>query len=660
MERRNIILKRITLTNFKGVRSLTVDFDPEVTTIKGRNASGKTTLFDAFTWLLFGKDSQDRKQFGLKTRDAEGRIIPHLPHEVSATLSVNGRDITLTRRFTEVWTKRRGQAEAVFTGNTEERIYDDVPLSLKEWKAKMDSICTEEVFKYITNPLYFSQQKPDVQREMLCRMVGNITPEYVISCRPSLAHLLDDLSGKTIDELRREIAAKKRRLKTELDLLPARIDERLRDQPEAEDWEAIESELADKRKRIAEIDTQLQDKAAMESAAQDRRVQAIRKMGLIRDNIAGIEAGITREAFREWNSRSMERQKIEGWLAGWQTSIKRYETDLEDAERKQEECKARRAELIEQWRRLNAQKIEFADNDFICPTCHRQLDVEGIEARQQEMTEAFNRRKAQQIEQNVAQGKANTARMEEAEKQADLLRLQLAAVKDNITKYTAQLHDNPLPERPDVQPLIDADKGRQSLLAELADLEKQATQASDESDAAEDARRSELKEEKQMLGSAVSELQQRLAKRDIIRQNEARLDELNREMRTKSEELAKLEGRENELETYSKDRAEIIETAVNDMFTIVKFKLFETQVNGAEVETCVATVDGQPFNDGLNAAGRINAGLDIISAICKSEGVSAPIFIDNAESVNKLLPTSSQLIRLVVTDDPKLTIGTEK
>lgn len=659
METRNITLKRITLTNFKGVRSLTVDFNPEVTTIKGRNASGKTTLFDAFTWLLFGKDSQDRKQFGLKTRDAQGRIIPHLPHEVSATLSVNGRDITLTRRFTEVWTKRRGQAEAVFTGNTEERIYDDVPLSLKEWKAKMDAICTEEVFKYITNPLYFSQQKPDVQREMLCRMVGNITPEYVISCRPSLAHLLDDLSGKTIDELRREIAAKKRRLKTELDLLPARIDERLRDQPEAEDWQAIESELADKRKRIAEIDAQLQDKAAMESAAQDKRVQVIRRMGFIRNTIADLEAAITRDAFKEWNKRSMERQKIEGWLAGWQASIKRYETELKDAGRKQEECKARRAELIEQWRKLNAQKIEFSDNDFICPTCHRQLDVEGIEARQQEMTEAFNRRKAQQIEQNVAQGKANTARMEEAEKQADLLRSQLAAVKDNITKYTAQLQDNPLPERPDPQPLIDADKGRKSLIDELNDLEKETAQT-DESDAAEDTRRNELKEEKQTLGSAVAALQQRLAKRDIIKQNGARLDELNREMRTKSEELAKLEGRENELETYSKDRAEIIETAVNDMFTIVKFKLFETQVNGAEVETCVATVDGQPFNDGLNAAGRINAGLDIISAICKSEGVSAPIFIDNAESVNKLLPTGSQLIRLVVTDDPALTIDTEK
>lgn len=659
METRNITLKRITLTNFKGVRSLTVDFNPEVTTIKGRNASGKTTLFDAFTWLLFGKDSQDRKQFGLKTRDAQGRIIPHLPHEVSATLSVNGRDITLTRRFTEVWTKRRGQAEAVFTGNTEERIYDDVPLSLKEWKAKMDAICTEEVFKYITNPLYFSQQKPDVQREMLCRMVGNITPEYVISCRPSLAHLLDDLSGKTIDELRREIAAKKRRLKTELDLLPARIDERLRDQPEAEDWQAIESELADKRERIAEIDAQLQDKAAMESAAQDKRVQVIRRMGFIRNTIADLEAAITRDAFKEWNKRSMERQKIEGWLAGWQASITRYETELKDAGRKQEECKARRAELIEQWRKLNAQKIEFSDNDFICPTCHRQLDVEGIEARQQEMTEAFNRRKAQQIEQNVAQGKANTARMEEAEKQADLLRSQLACVKDNITKYTAQLQDNPLPERPDPQPLIDADKGRKSLIDELNDLEKETAQT-DESDAAEDTRRNELKEEKQTLGSAVAALQQRLAKRDIIKQNEARLDELNREMRTKSEELAKLEGRENELETYSKDRAEIIETAVNDMFTIVKFKLFETQVNGAEVETCVATVDGQPFNDGLNAAGRINAGLDIISAICKSEGVSAPIFIDNAESVNKLLPTGSQLIRLVVTDDHELTIDTEK
>ena len=121
---------------------------------------------------LFGKNSDDRKDFGIKTKDADGNVIENVPHEVSAILLVNGEEITLCRRLVEKWQKKRGSAVAEFTGNTEERLFNDVPCSVKEWSEKIDNICTEQVFKFITNPLYFNQQKPDVQRAMLFRMAG--------------------------------------------------------------------------------------------------------------------------------------------------------------------------------------------------------------------------------------------------------------------------------------------------------------------------------------------------------------------------------------------------------------------------------------------------------------------------------------------------------
>ncbi|MBP7398205.1 MAG: AAA family ATPase [Chitinophagales bacterium] len=63
-----ISLKKLSLLNFKGIRQRTIEFN-DVTNIFGKNEAGKTTLFDASLWVLFGKDSTDRKDFAIKTLD---------------------------------------------------------------------------------------------------------------------------------------------------------------------------------------------------------------------------------------------------------------------------------------------------------------------------------------------------------------------------------------------------------------------------------------------------------------------------------------------------------------------------------------------------------------------------------------------------------------
>ena len=226
---KTVIIKEIRLLNFKGLRDLTVEFDPALTEIYGRNGIGKTSIFDGFTWLLFGKNSEDRKQFGIKTYDEAGNIIPKLPHEVSAVLLVDGEVVTLCRRFNEKWTKKRGSAVEEFVGHEEERLYNNVPCSVKEWNEKIAAICPEQVFKFITNPLYFTSQSVDTQRSMLFRMAGGITDEEIAAGNADFAALLASLTGKTMEEYKKEIAAKKRRLKTEIEAIPERIDERRRD-----------------------------------------------------------------------------------------------------------------------------------------------------------------------------------------------------------------------------------------------------------------------------------------------------------------------------------------------------------------------------------------------------------------------------------------------
>lgn len=649
---KKIIIKELRLLNFKGVRNLTVEFGERLTSISGRNGSGKTTVFDAFTWLLFGKDSLDRKSFGIKTKDADGKDIERLPHEVSAVLIVGGEEISLCRRFNEKWTKKRGSAVEEFTGNTEERLYNDVPCSVSEWKEKIAAICSEDVFKFITNPLYFSSQKAEVQRAMLFRMAGGVEDADVAKGNADFEKLLANLTGKTLDEYKREIAAKKRRLKAEIEAIPERIDERKRDIPEAEDWGALEGELMDKQGKLAEVEEQIADISKAIAAANDSKVAAMRKIGEMEQERTKIEMRITKEVQSSYYNQMQIKQQLEADIKDMRRSLESSERRKESGERQLAECKARREKLIAEWKEINARTLEFKDGDFICPTCGRPLEVEDIEKKQQQMTSHFNFHKSEALNENVAIGKNNTAKMIGIEADLEKINADIEMYSAEITKKEAELADYADIELPDAMPYVVKNEQWLELDKKIGELCKEASKPVEAADNAE------LKEGKRVLQEAICELQNRLSKREIIDRNNARIAELERQHRTQSEELAELEGIEFTMAAFNKAKIEAIEQRINGMFSIVKFKMYEQQINGGEVETCEATVNGVPYAD-LNNAGRINAGLDIINAICKSESIYAPIFFDNAESVNSLISTQSQIIRLVVTEDERLVIHSD-
>ena len=88
----------LTLQNFKGIKGFILDADGQNSNVFGNNGTGKSTLFDAFTWLLFGKNSRDEKDFGIKTLDANGNVIPRIEHRVSAVIEHNGQKHQPTRK----------------------------------------------------------------------------------------------------------------------------------------------------------------------------------------------------------------------------------------------------------------------------------------------------------------------------------------------------------------------------------------------------------------------------------------------------------------------------------------------------------------------------------------------------------------------------------
>lgn len=646
---KTVIIKEIRLLNFKGLRDLTVEFDPALTEIYGRNGIGKTSIFDGFTWLLFGKNSEDRKQFGIKTYDEAGNIIPKLPHEVSAVLLVDGEVVTLCRRFNEKWTKKRGSAVEEFVGHEEERLYNDVPCSVKEWNEKIAAICPEQVFKFITNPLYFTAQSVDTQRSMLFRMAGGITDEEIAAGNADFAALLASLTGKTMEEYKKEIAAKKRRLKTEIEAIPERIDERRRDVPEAEDWAAIEAELRQKQEALAKVEEQITDAAKAFAAANEARLDKIRKIGDLKNERLALELKIKDEVQALYRSDKAKQRAAAEDLERAKRDKAAAERDRDNARRELETLTKRREELLEQWRSINGRRLVFDESEFICPTCKRRFEIEEIESRQQEITENFNRRNAADLEENNRRGKENKARMEEVQEYIRNCETRIAKLEATIAEIEASGILTAQFAEPDATPTIAANAEYIALGEHIGALKEEVT-------AAEPASDDELlREGRNSLVAGIDTLKSRLMKREQIEKNNQRIAELEKSLRLQSEKLAQLEGIEFTMAAFSKARTEAIESKINGLFDFVKFRLFETQINGGEVETCEAMVNGVPFSD-ANTAGQFNAGIDIINAICCFEGISAPIFADGSESVNTLHPTQSQVIRLFVSLDDKLVI----
>ncbi len=281
-------MKLITLKlqNFKGIRNFTLDAQGRDISVFGDNATGKTTLADAFMWLLFDKDSANRKDFEIKTLGPDGKPEHGLDHSVEAVLELeDGSHLALKKVFKEKWTKKRGSAKAEFTGHTVDHFIDVVPVQKKEYDARIADIIDEETFKLLTNPKYFNEHLHwQKRRQILLEVCGDVSDAEVIASDKALARLPEILGDRSLEDHRKVIAARRAEINKELDRIPVRIDEaaralpdlagldravlekklkELQEQKQAKEKEKIRlesgGEIAEKRKALAELDAGLQE-----------------------------------------------------------------------------------------------------------------------------------------------------------------------------------------------------------------------------------------------------------------------------------------------------------------------------------------------------------------------------------------------------------------
>lgn len=640
-----IRIKHIALLNFKGIAHFEADIDGTEATLRGDNGTGKTTLFDAFTWCLYGKDSAGRSDnnFQVRTLDSENRIIEKMPHEVTVTLDADGETVTLRRCFIEDWKKKRGQTEETYTGNHTDRYWNGVPMTEREYNEKLAAICPEEVFSLITSPTAFLSLPKKEQRAFLIQMAGNVTPQSVAAKHIEFAEVVSQLGSKTTEEYAKELAAKLRRIKDEAATIPSRIDERKRDIPEAENWARLETEYNETQKQIKTLDGQLQsrtkayEEATRHTQALMRRKADIATEQLARENAIRAKASETAIRQRQHTQDLMrQRQEKQTLLDSLRASNKEAIRNIEQADKQLDSLRAA-------FKTIRQRTFTMDETKCVCPTCQRRLEEDRIEELRAEMEGNYNEETARLIADNKAKGQSRKqerdnwqALLEQHTREAASITEEITALDRNIANAQAAqaLAADPTPE-------LEADPVLLKLADEATAIDKELAEAK-----TAEPDTMAIEQERTAALAKSRDLYNRLAVRDRIDKDNARIAELTEQLRQLAQEQSDTERTLDSLAALRKAMMEEVEEGINGRFTLVRFKMYEQQINGGERETCEALVEGVPYSTNLNTAARMNAGLDVINAISRHYKTTAPVFIDNRETVTSLIPTDSQIINL--------------
>lgn len=651
---KQIKLKELSLRNFKGIRSLDMTFDKEEVFVYGENGTGKTTVCDAFSWLLFGKDSKGKSDsnFNIKTLDENGKPILKLEHHVIGVLSVDGKDVKLQRCYVEKWVKPRGTTEETLKNHQTEFYVNDVKLATKqEYDSTVASILPEDVSRMITNPFYFTSLNPEVQKSMLLDMAGDVTDEDVAGLKPEYVELLAQLSGKSLAQYSKEIASRKKAIKDELLVIPSNIETANRLKPEEEDWVALDAELTEKRTKKAELEASLSDKSKLVEEEYKRKANIQKAIGEKRISLTKKENELRATADKGRNDVSLKIRDMEYKLKLHEGDLVRKRNEISSYEAQIQRMNTELDTLRGQYRQISQEQLTYPEGAFVCPTCHRQLEADDIAAKQHEMEANFNQSKSARLQANSTKGKGIKASLEETKKKREDALAKVAELEAMIEQIKADIEAQKasMPESVDVRQLIESDADCIAIRNEIAELENQLTMEAKPVDT------TDLKDGIKVLDSAISELVKRLAKREAIERADKEIATLEEKRIANNQALADLEKTEFVMIDFQKAKDNELMKRINGMFQIVSFSFVNEQLNGGEKLTCVCTIDGVPFPD-LNNAGKILAGLDIIQAMQRKVGIYAPIFCDNAESVNAYPRMGNQMIYLKVTDDKELKV----
>ena len=640
-----IQISNLKLKNFKGIKELEINFNCQNTNIYGANATGKTTIFDAFKWLFFDKDSTDRKDFNIKTLNKDNTPIHFLEHEVEAILVIDGVDMTFKKVLKEKWVKKRGQADQEFSGHETEYSIDEVPIKKKDYEERINNLIPESLFKLITDPLYFNNQlKWTERRELLINISGTtISDDTILNSKAEFKKIKDKLAGRTIDDYKKVVQAKIKDLNNKKETIPVRIDELTKTliTEHSIDYEQIEKQKEDLNQQLQDIEKQMTN---VQAKAQEN-MKIAGELAVAQSELEEFKLKKETEHSQKY---SLDIINLGNEKSILESKLRNMQDENNERLLKIQQDQSRKEELYKKWDEVSNTKLEFNQESFICPTCKREYETDKIEEIKKQFEDNLNAHKKSQQDAINKEGQAINLRIEENTKAREQIQQEIEESNVKLTDINNKIAELENAKANDIS--FDV-----TTLPEYTNKLKQIENLSEVVKKIKVADTSALQNKKMEISEAINKLNKTLNERDVQEKTKERIAELQEEEESISNQIQELEGEQYSIEEFTKVKVELLESAINSKFKIVKFRLFDTQINGGLVECCDTLVNGVPYSD-VNNAHKILAGLDIINTLIKFYDTSAPIFIDNRESINELYNIDTQIISLVVTTDSSLRI----
>lgn len=649
-----IKLIKLVLDNFKGAKHFELNAEGKDIVVKGENNTGKTTIADAFYWLLFNKDSKGATKFSIKTLDSAGEEINNLKHSVYAVLNIDGKEQHIKKTYSEKWTRKRGQAKSTFTGH--ETVYelgateDELtPKKLKDFNEFINSIISDEqIFKLTTNPFWFNSLKQDERKNILMSLVDEVTDEDVINSDSKLKELKKLLGDGSLEDFKMRISRNKKSINEDLKAIPVRVDEINHNMPDVRKYnkQALEEELNEINNQIKQIDIEIKD---VENGLEIEKIEKEIKSKEL--DIQYLKDNHNHGSKRDLSSLINQDSELQRAIATKRRDLSNLTTELQKNESVMEEQNEKFKALGIKHKELVNEHKEFM-TATVCDCCGQDIPEHMQQEAIQKMKENYNADKSERLEKIQSDGIEIRNKVKQLSEQNDEIESTMEELKEEIEKETKKVEEvkesikKIESNNTDVK---DTDEYKQ-LDSEIKALKEKKGQSIQSM--SEDVQNI-VKSKKEPLINQQQEIKQKL---DDIQVSQRAVDRI-KELETKQEQLAQeyneLEHATFLTEEFTKQKVNLMEGSINDKFEITKFKLFDVQINQGVQDVCIATHNGVPFDSGLNNAARINVGLDIINALSKHYNFYAPIMIDNAESVTDVHKTTSQQIQLEVSKKDK-------
>lgn len=629
---KKIKILSMCLENFKCHAHLQLDFMGKSASLYGDNAVGKTTVYDALTWLLFGKDSKGNgeKNIDIKPLGEDGNVKDHEAiTSVEAVLQIDDLRMSIKRTLREIWSSKRGSSELSYDGNTSDYFIDGVPCKKFEYDRRIAEIVGEEIFRVLTSITYFSAEMDwKSRRKLLFDISGAMSERSIMQSQEQFLPLVEACGNLSCEDLKKKVTAERKGYLSVRDENPAKIAalQEVERELSGLDFDAARAEIAvleeQKETVLAQLAALQNDSAVTE---QEKALYAVRMeiSELERENqtfIAEQRRNLPNVSALEAQKRALEaeKQKNEAEIAEKKAVIAQSDAAV-DASRKR-------------WLAVQAEVFSGGT----CPTCGQVLPMEQLSAAN-ERFDASKKQRLAEIERTADAEKAMRLRMQE---RLEHLYQRSAEIDRDIQKI-----EQTMAAVPELVPMQGYAQRKTELAEREDEIHLQILKIKNDSRAVEAQQRTALNE----INAFISSTQITIGKEDTLCSVKEKIARLREESAAASAQMEKLDKLLWLIEDFTRYKMHFVEDTINSLFRISRFRLFREQANGGVEERCDVVFNGIPYAS-LNNGAKINVGIDIINTLSNYYGVQVPLFIDNAESVTRLEYSDTQVIRLVVSE----------